>query len=167
MRKLRLREAKSFSQGYTAGEQWVRNSRFSSLMRVALPALPQTTSILPRCCHQFRDSLACEECTGEGRRPERWGRVGGHTAGDARVQPGAPICTPLCPAAPQACSAQGSPATCAASVPRPVVPSPPHTLPARERPPNSPWQQSPHFLSTCWGLQLSRQVLLTSSQEFT
>ena len=39
--------------------------------QVALPALHQRTSILPRCCHQFRDSLACE-CAGEGRHPERW-----------------------------------------------------------------------------------------------
>ena len=95
-------------------------------------------------------------------------RVGGHTAGDVGVRPGPPICTPLCPAAPRACSAQGSPAARAAGVsPGPLHPTPTHTLPAREMPPNSPWQLSPHFLSTRWGLQLSRQVLLTSSQEFT
>ena len=46
-----------------------------------------------------------------------------------------------------------------------TLPSP-HTACQRNAT-RQPWATSPHFLCTCWGLQLYRQVLLTPSQEFT
>ena len=136
--------------------------------QVVLPALHQRTSILPRCCHQFPDSLACE-CTGEGRHPERWGPCRRTHSWGRRGPAGSTHPHPTLPRSPTSLLCPGLPcSTCSKGVPRPVAPhTHTHTLPAREMPPNSPWQHSPHFLSTRWGLQLSRQVLLTSSQEFT
>ena len=131
------------------------------------PDLHQRTSMLPRCCHQSRDSLACEERAGEGRRPEGRGHAGGHTegrSGSGQFHSSTPHSAPqphrsALPTAPLQHVQQVCPqAHC-------TLPSP-HTACQRNAT-RQPWATSPHFLCTCWGLQLYRQVLLTPSQEFT
>ena len=97
------------------------------------PDLHQRTSMLPRCCHQSRDSLACEEHAGEGRRPEGRGHAGGHTegrSGSGQFHSSTPHSAPT---APQVCSAHGSPAARAAGVsPGPLHPPlPTHCLPEK------------------------------------
>lgn len=98
----------------------------------------------------------CEECTGEGRRqrgggPQEDTQLG--TSGLSGVHPSAPC---LCPAAPQA-QPQQLLQHVAGNL-QPVVPPSP-TLSARVKATNASGN-SPHFLPTCWGLQLSLMVVL-------
>lgn len=98
--------------------------------QVAPAALHQRTSILPGCCHQSRDSLACEEHAGEGRRPERRGLCRRTHSGEIGVWPGPPIRTPLCPHSPTGPLCPGSPA--AGVSPGPLHPPlPTHCLPEK------------------------------------
>lgn len=94
---------------------------------------PRQQASCPDAVTSFETALHVRSAQGRGDAQRGGARVGGHTAGDVRVQPGAPICTPLCPAAPQACSAQGSPATCAAKVSPGLSypPLPTHCLPEK------------------------------------
>ena len=95
--------------------------------------------------HHSHDSLACE-----GRRPEGRGACGRAHSRGLRCLASSPLRTPPRPLVPQARFTSTSP----------------HAAP-REVPPNTPWQHLPQVSSACLGLRLSRQVLLTSSQEFT
>lgn len=100
--------------------------------QVVLPALHQRTSILPRCCHQFPDSLACE-CAGEGRHPERWGPCRRTHSWGRRGPAGSTHLHPTLPRSPTSLLCPGLPcSTCSRGVPRPVAPHP-HTHTACQR----------------------------------